>query len=922
MHSTYWKLLTAVGIVGIGTLVVLEVQHRLPTTPHGNADTASSSAADPAGLNAALASGESTVTPDDTTDFDRLMNSSGQFAGLSEPSQFDSDGGPGTPAPPAIDDQFFSPDTVDQTVRKDQIAGGENPFAADGDSVPVRTVSESGAPAGEQPDPAVGNQGLEIPLPPDDSAPGRGGETPAAAPAADSDSPAMLFFNPTGDPPADGASGDKSAGSVPASTASAKTASPTSETGLSPETSSVNEDRPNFELDGSAIDANADAVKTASATTSAGSAETRGNIQQTTFSQDDSDEPTLFLPDPVPDVSRPQDRSQPDSSRTFDSGGGTSARGREAPAGRGVDVTLPSFDEPEFVEPPAEPARSSTPGTFQPDPIPFPAAEPASSSGTPRSNPNGRDEFEPIDLDAAPGRTTPAASGSRLAPEDGDLSSNPFGGPGDELSGDDQGVPLPQAGTSARPAASQSPVSETMRPHLTVQKRAPDRATVGVPHEYTIIVTNEGDSPAMDVVVEDELGSAAEVVSSRPAAEFDRDSGKLIWEITELAARERREIKVRITPTGEGTLDGVATVRFKAQVKSATIITAPRLTVEATGPEEVRVGDEVALRFVIRNDGTADASNVILRSVLPPGLKHPEGVDLEYEISLLPAGGRETVDLTVVAAEPGDRIRINSELSTAGTAVSTTSTDISIVGAQLTIQRLGPERRYVGRTARFQNIVTNDTNFDATDAVVVESIPDGMKFVSAGADGQYNPDRREVRWEIPVVAAGRQQVLEIELEASAAGQMESLIEVIESAGFRSQAEDNTVVTVEDFHNVTANISRQDEPVAIGERFGFTITVENRGTADARNVQLAIEIPEEIKPLAAGTREVPGDLVRGNIVRFARVERIAPQDKMTFQVTLQGQVAVRNARVQAFLKCDEMAKELIVSESITVFDDRP
>jgi hypothetical protein len=88
------------------------------------------------------------------------------------------------------------------------------------------------------------------------------------------------------------------------------------------------------------------------------------------------------------------------------------------------------------------------------------------------------------------------------------------------------------------------------------------------------------------------------------------------------------------------------------------------------------------------------------------------------------------------------------------------------------------------------------------------------------------------------------------------------------------------------------------------------------------VQLAIEIPEEIKPLAAGTREVPGDLVRGNIVRFARVERIAPQDKMTFQVTLQGQVAVRNARVQAFLKCDEMAKELIVSESITVFDDRP
>jgi hypothetical protein len=30
MQSSLWKLLTAAGIIGIGTLVVLEVQNRLP----------------------------------------------------------------------------------------------------------------------------------------------------------------------------------------------------------------------------------------------------------------------------------------------------------------------------------------------------------------------------------------------------------------------------------------------------------------------------------------------------------------------------------------------------------------------------------------------------------------------------------------------------------------------------------------------------------------------------------------------------------------------------------------------------------------------------------------------------------------------------------------------------------------------------
>jgi uncharacterized repeat protein (TIGR01451 family) len=121
---------------------------------------------------------------------------------------------------------------------------------------------------------------------------------------------------------------------------------------------------------------------------------------------------------------------------------------------------------------------------------------------------------------------------------------------------------------------SSSPVCavEKLRPQLTIEKKAPESATIGIAHEYRIIVSNDGDTAARDVVVEDELNGAAEFVSSNPPADYDRNSGVILWNFDELAPQESREIVVRVRPTGEGMLTGTATVRFRTEVRSATLI--------------------------------------------------------------------------------------------------------------------------------------------------------------------------------------------------------------------------------------------------------------------------------------------------------------------------------------------------------------
>ena len=944
MQSSLWKLLTAAGIIGIGTLVVLEVQNRLPA----RRSTVN-------GVTVQSTGTEISVTPDATTPFDEELAAASIADGANSPDKFDGPGaGVGRPAPPANNSQFFGA-AEERTVHKDELTDNASPFAvslmepeesdltelpaaveaasADFDTAvtsasPSTTAKTSVKAASFRPDgaSAVGSTSapgdsvpvMELPAASDDAPvipfPNEIAATNAAVPMAagasakdnkSSDKKTMMFFP-------NGGKKEQKAASSPAALTTTPVAAPVATgTGNSLSASNVApvatvdlQPTPTSDADVPPTTFASDVASTATKVPKAASAPKP--VQSVRRTSASSDEPSLFLPDPVPDVTSPPVLNPRTPSRN-------------------LDEEIPSFEpapfdaDPETTDTPVAPL-SGTPMEdeetlpFMPDESTDPPRDNLDPAGVPLPSSGGsvRDgESEPDDtgspLPFEPDPTTPRRDDSQPLPAADDLPDR---------------VTRPGRERETNTPESTRTVSEVMRPQLTIQKKAPNTATVGVAHDYTILVTNEGASSAYDVVVDDELGGAAEFVQSKPVAEYNRDSDQLTWSFRELRAGEKKEITVRIRPTGEGTLDGVATVKFKAQVKSATVITAPKLELELTGPSEVKVGDEVQLTYSIRNRGSGDATNVVLRSVLPPGLKHPEGGDLEYEIENLPAGGSENVDLTVIAAEPGDLILVSAEVTSSGISAAKAKTEIEVVGAQLTLERLGPERRYVGRSASYQNIVTNDSKFEAINATVVEEVPQGLRFVSASGGGVYNPDNRRIQWSVPKLAANKQLVLEVELIAEEAGQKETIVEVTENAGFRTPLTENTIVIVEDLHNVTADISRQDEPVQVGERFGFTVTIDNRGTAVARNVEMSVQVPTELKVLAAGTRQVPGKLMPGNMVKYNRVLEIGPNAQMTFQLTLQGQQAVKNAVVEAFLKYDEMQKPLIVSESVTVYDDRP
>ncbi|MCP4171051.1 MAG: hypothetical protein GY758_09810, partial [Fuerstiella sp.] len=451
-------------------------------------------------------------------------------------------------------------------------------------------------------------------------------------------------------------------------------------------------------------------------------------------------------------------------------------------------------------------------------------------------------------------------------------------------------------------------------------KTAPENASVGTPLDYSILVRNEGDATAFEVIVEDEVNAGVEVNGARPQPDLDRTTGKLIWHFDSIKPGETEEIRVQVTPTGEGKLDGIASVKFKARVKATTLITAPKLRLKMAGPKEVRLGEEVSYRYIIANEGTGEARDVVLRTVLPNGggFNHPQGRDLEYEIQSMRPGEQREIILSVVAGEPGEH-QTNAELTANGGANDQAAWQTNVIGAQLQIVRRGPKRRYVGHPGVYENVVTNETNFDAIDAKVVEQVPEGMRFISADNGGHYSEASRSVTWNLDRIGAGQQMLLQIELMPTSAGSRESTVTILENAGFRSDDYVSTTV-VEDLHNVSADISQLDGPIAMGETFGFTITIDNRGTADASDVELTIAVPEEIQVVGAGSAEVQAKLLAGNLVQYNVIVRIASGQKQSFQVKMMGARPVRNGVVKASVRYRQMEEPLVVSESVTVYRD--
>ena len=447
------------------------------------------------------------------------------------------------------------------------------------------------------------------------------------------------------------------------------------------------------------------------------------------------------------------------------------------------------------------------------------------------------------------------------------------------------------------------------QPRLTIEKVAPKQAILGQPLIYSVIVKNAGSADAHHVTVEDRIPKGTKLEGTSPRAEMVDKT--LTWKLGTLKPNEEKKISIKVIPQEQGPIGSVAKVNFVAEITAEIEVTAPQVLVTIDAPSQVRLGEKLRLTFKIRNAGRAPADNVVLRNLIPDGLRHAAGADLEYAIGTLPPEESRDITLDLVATKNGKVT--NKTIITGDHGIEVEDeTPIEVIGEQLLLTRTGKNKLYIDRAANFTSTVANEGTAAATRVMVAEIVPVGFEFVSASDQGKYDPSTRAVTWSVGPIGAGEELKLSTKLMPKNLGDYRATVTVTGPAG--SVATVESELKIDGFPAMAVESKSDSRLIAVGEKATIRIHLKNQGTAAAKNTILTASLPPELK--LTDSKGPAAWAQQGNVVTFEAVPGIAPDETSTFELQVEG-IAEGDTRIELQISADHLKRPLHRDETIRV-----
>ncbi len=182
------------------------------------------------------------------------------------------------------------------------------------------------------------------------------------------------------------------------------------------------------------------------------------------------------------------------------------------------------------------------------------------------------------------------------------------------------------AGAGGLTAESSQVSTRVLQPVLQLVKEGPRRQFAGRSVTWTMTVTNTGDGPARNLVLEDTLpaGSVFERASEGAKASGNRVS----WALGTLEPKGSRKVEVTIKAPGIGTLRNSATARADcaaavAAVAETLIEGIPAILLEVVDdPDPIELGSTVTYMITVTNQGSATDTNVRVACTLDKGMQY------------------------------------------------------------------------------------------------------------------------------------------------------------------------------------------------------------------------------------------------------------------------------------------------------------
>ena len=448
-------------------------------------------------------------------------------------------------------------------------------------------------------------------------------------------------------------------------------------------------------------------------------------------------------------------------------------------------------------------------------------------------------------------------------------------------------------------------------PDLQISKTSPlTEVGPGGTISYTIRVRNDGSTTATDpdpVVVVDTLPPGFSLTSlSVFGGGFSANTateGIITFTAPSLAENGVGIFTIRgIVPQGaSGSITNQALVDPDNNIaeddefnNSASVVTTvnnslgPDLEISKAGNTEVLPEGSITYTISVRNEGEADATDIVVRDTLPTGfslvdvfvtdqftadtstaglISFTGGVLESGQVAVLEVTGTApatAVDLTLTNTVVVDPENVITEVSEDNNeAMVATTVTVEDPPPELTpdltiFKSSDPEIVPAGETLSYELSVRNEGEGDATGIVVRDTLPPGFSLVDVFVTDDFIADTStagQVSFTGGVLASGQTALLTIEGIAPSSLTPLTNVAVVDPDGLI--VESNEAGTAEDNNTATAttNIGLPDlvifkfgdppgDDLEAGDSLSYTIIVRNDGNAATENITVVDNLPGE------------------------------------------------------------------------------
>lgn len=371
---------------------------------------------------------------------------------------------------------------------------------------------------------------------------------------------------------------------------------------------------------------------------------------------------------------------------------------------------------------------------------------------------------------------------------------------------------------------------------------------------YTVNVTNAGKVNANNVVVHDVLGEGLKFVSATGNYSFDEVTRTVTW-IVDLAKGESKVFSVIAIVSGYGNVTNSLVVGNKT---TGVNVTVPEIIPDKTVDNEIpNFGDNVTYTVTVTNDGIGDANNVVITDVLDKGLKFLNATgNFTYDEKT------GTITWTVDLAK-GETKTFNVNVTVLGYGVLSNTVVVGnktavrniTVPEIITVKEVNSSDIHIGDEITYTITVSNSGKINATNVVIRDILPEGLKFINASNGGVYDPVTGIITWILNITANSTVD-LTVDVCVNKSGNITNTVNV-------GNKTSNCTIESGDIVDLEIHIVADKSEIYVGDNIVYTVTVINNGPSDAINTIANILIPNALSIFSYNATKGTFDITSGN-----------------------------------------------------------